>query len=234
MVAGGNWVMQTVAFKLTPDFTLNATNLAPTSVAAGVAATSTVTVARTERFHRQRSVVLHHYSGSDSATDLRLRSDYGCGRFRHFRSDRQHHCDHDGGWLHGDCQRCGRIRDSHQGSQPDGYRAGGSGFHHRCLAALSGYSGGRSIVYFDGHDWPGQWLHRGCGFDLHRRPRRDSRSDVRIQPSLSAGRHWDLNADGKYDGSDHGIARTAIERPLLRHAAADWRLGAAGNRNHFT
>lgn len=48
VVAGGNWVMQTVAFKLaplTPDFTLNATALAPASVAAGVLATSTVTVA---------------------------------------------------------------------------------------------------------------------------------------------------------------------------------------------
>ncbi len=45
VVAGGNWVMQTVAFKLTPDFTINATNLAPPSVAQGVAATSTVTIA---------------------------------------------------------------------------------------------------------------------------------------------------------------------------------------------
>jgi hypothetical protein len=47
-VAGGNWVMQTVAFKLAPlvpDFTLDATALTPTSVAAGVPATSTVTVA---------------------------------------------------------------------------------------------------------------------------------------------------------------------------------------------
>jgi IPT/TIG domain-containing protein len=47
-VAGGNWVMQTVAFKLaplTPDFSINATTLAPPSVAAGGSATSTVTVA---------------------------------------------------------------------------------------------------------------------------------------------------------------------------------------------
>ncbi len=46
VVAGGNWVMQTVAIQeLTPDFTINATTLAPTSVAAGVSATSTVTLA---------------------------------------------------------------------------------------------------------------------------------------------------------------------------------------------
>src|SRR5882724_859724 len=48
VVAGGNWVMQTVAFKLAPlgpDFTLNATALTPASVAAGGSATSTVTVA---------------------------------------------------------------------------------------------------------------------------------------------------------------------------------------------
>ena len=48
VVAGGNWVMQTVAFKaaaLAPDFTIDATNLAPPSVSAGVLATSTVTVA---------------------------------------------------------------------------------------------------------------------------------------------------------------------------------------------
>ena len=45
VVAGGNWVMQTVAFKVAPDFTINATNLTPTSVVAGQSATSTVTVA---------------------------------------------------------------------------------------------------------------------------------------------------------------------------------------------
>jgi IPT/TIG domain len=45
VVAGGNWVMQTVAFKVAADFTINATNFAPPSVAAGVPATSTVTVA---------------------------------------------------------------------------------------------------------------------------------------------------------------------------------------------
>ena len=44
-VAGGNWVMQTVAFKITPDFSINATALAPASVAAGIPATSTITVA---------------------------------------------------------------------------------------------------------------------------------------------------------------------------------------------
>ena len=51
VVAGGNWVMQTVAFKLTPDFTIDATNLAPPSVAAGVPATSTVTVAPLNGFN---------------------------------------------------------------------------------------------------------------------------------------------------------------------------------------
>jgi len=50
----GNWVMQTVAFKaaaLPPDFTINATNLAPPSVAAGVPATSTVTIAPLNGFN---------------------------------------------------------------------------------------------------------------------------------------------------------------------------------------
>jgi hypothetical protein len=54
VVAGGNWVMQTVAFKaaaLAADFTVNATNLAPPSVAAGVSATSTVTVAPLNGFN---------------------------------------------------------------------------------------------------------------------------------------------------------------------------------------
>jgi hypothetical protein len=44
-VVAGNWVIQAVAFKLTPDFTLNATALTPASVAAGSSATSTVSVA---------------------------------------------------------------------------------------------------------------------------------------------------------------------------------------------
>jgi hypothetical protein len=46
-VAGGNWVMQTVAFKLAvaaPDFTIGASPLAPASVAAGASSTSTVTI----------------------------------------------------------------------------------------------------------------------------------------------------------------------------------------------
>jgi hypothetical protein len=47
-VAGGNWVMQTVAFKLAPlvpaDFTIGASALAPASVAAGASSTSTVTI----------------------------------------------------------------------------------------------------------------------------------------------------------------------------------------------
>jgi hypothetical protein len=54
VVAGGNWVMQTVAFKAAAglvDFTLNATNFAPPSVAAGIPATSTVTVAPLNGFN---------------------------------------------------------------------------------------------------------------------------------------------------------------------------------------
>ncbi len=54
VVAGGNWVMQTVAFKAAaaaPDFTINATNFAPPSVAAGVPATSTITVAPLNGFN---------------------------------------------------------------------------------------------------------------------------------------------------------------------------------------
>lgn len=54
-VAGGNWVMQTVAFKLTPavpvaDFTIAASALAPASVAAGASATSTITIAPVNSF----------------------------------------------------------------------------------------------------------------------------------------------------------------------------------------
>jgi hypothetical protein len=54
VVAGGNWVMQTVAFKAgagPADFTLNATNFAPPSVGAGVPSTSTVTVAPLNGFN---------------------------------------------------------------------------------------------------------------------------------------------------------------------------------------
>jgi len=44
-VVTGNWVIQSVAFKLAPDFTLNATALTPATVSAGSSATSTVSVA---------------------------------------------------------------------------------------------------------------------------------------------------------------------------------------------
>jgi IPT/TIG domain len=52
--AGGNWVMQTAAFKLAPttsaDFTIAASALAPASVAAGSSSTSTITIAPVNAF----------------------------------------------------------------------------------------------------------------------------------------------------------------------------------------
>ena len=122
--------MQTVAFKVAavrPTSRSTRRIWHPPSVAAGASATSTVTVAAPNGSSGERSFVLHRYSCGDFAADLHLCHDSDSGRFRHFRSHRQHHCDHHAGWLHDHSQRCGG-RDPHQGSQPDRYRRSGPDF----------------------------------------------------------------------------------------------------------
>ena len=236
VVAGGNWVMQTVAFKAAAacaglhhqrdEF------CAPIRGGGSVRYFHRYRCA-TKRFQQQRSVVLHHYSGGDSATDLRLRPDSDSGRFGHFRSDRQQLCDHAGWRLHGDGQRCGRIGDSPEGPQPDGYCGCGRGLHRRCLGAHSGYSGGGSVVYFDDHDYPVNGFTDAVALTCTVTPAATRGPTCAFNPASVTGGTAHLDADGKYDRCDYGIARTAIARPHLRHAAADWRAGTARNRHHF-
>ena len=236
VVAGGNWVMQTVAFKaaaLAPDFTINATNFAPPSVPAGTPATSTVTVAPLNGFNSSVALSCSITPVVTPPPTCAFVLDSNSGRFGHLVLTLNTSATTPAG---GYTVTVSGVGGSVTRTKVLSLTVTGpwSGFHDRrspltpaAVAAGASSTSTITITRVNG-------LTDAGGSDLQRHTRSDSRAHMRIEPGLTDGRDSYLDADGQYHGCDHGVARAEIKRPHLRHAAADWRPGTAGNRVHFT
>ena len=217
------WVAQSVAFKLTPDFSLSATPWQPHGGGQqfgdlhdhGNPA---------ERIQQRGGSHLQHCSGGDHAAHVLVQSHPGAQRLRHFHADRQHFGGDADRRLHGHRDRNGRLQDPQRGR--DSERECRAEFHDCRVRGCARQRYRRWSGHIHNYGRRAERFQQRGGPDLQYRSGGGDRAHLLVQSNL--GSQWcrHLNADDQHVGFDAG-------QHLHHYSDGNLRLSHAYGSGHF-